>query len=153
MAEAGGGVQRRLLRLAPMRSLLLVAVLLVVGCGNDSPTAPTPPPFTFTGTWAGSVTWNVEGLGPGMATVTITQTGTALSGTWATTYSDATRNSGGAFEGTATGMALSGRIFPGDPNLCPSTVNGTVRGDVMTGTHATYDCSVTAAGTLTLTRQ
>ena len=76
------------------------------GCGNDSPTAPTPPPpFSFTGTWTGPVTIAGTELPPGTATVTITQTGSSLSGTWSTVYpTEPPLTTSGAFSGTANGM-------------------------------------------------
>ena len=46
--------------------------------------------------------------------------------------------------GNVPGRALSGELLPGDPDNCPYTVNGTVSGNVLTGTYATANCSVSA---------
>ena len=128
------------------------------GCGNDSPTTPTaptpPPPFSFTGTWTGPVTIAGIELPPGTATVTITQTGSSLSGTWSTVYpTEPPLTTSGAFSGTANGMALQGTLSQSDPDLCSYTINATVSGTVMTGTFATVNCTGSESGTVMLTRQ
>ena len=122
------------------------------GCGNDSPTAPTP--FSFTGTWTGPITIAGTELPPGTATVTITQTGSSLSGTWSTVYpTEPPLTTSGAFSGTANGMALQGTLSQSDLDLCSYTINATVSGTVMTGTFATVNCTGSESGTVMLTRQ
>ena len=118
---------------------LALCTVAACGGGNSSPTAPTPPPFSFNGTWTGPITSNV--VGPGTGTVTITQTGSSLSGTWATVYPDPMIQGAGSFSGTASGMSLSGTLSPSDPTDCPYTINATVSGNLMTGTYATFNCT------------
>ena len=148
-----------------MRHLALVSIIVLglSACGGDnkSPTSPTPippppppPPFSFTGTWTGPITIAGAELPPGTATVTITQTGSSLSGTWSTVYpTEPPLTTSGAFSGTANGMALQGTLSPSDPDLCSYTINATVSGTVMTGTFATVNCTGSESGTVMLTRQ
>ena len=143
--------------------IVSLAVCTVAACGgsNSSPTAPTPPPaptpsppFSFNGTWTGPITIAGAELPPGTATVTITQTGSSLSGTWSTVYpTEPPLTTSGAFSGTANGMALQGTLSPSDPDLCSYTINATVSGTVMTGTFATVNCTGSESGTVMLTRQ
>ena len=131
---------------------LALCTAAACGGGNSSPTSPTPPPpFSFSGTWTGPITSNV--LGPGTATVTITQTGSSLSGTWATVYPDPTIQGAGSFSGTASGMSLEGTLSPSDPTDCPYTINATVSGNLMTGTYATFNCTGVDSGSIMLTKQ
>ena len=112
------------------------------------------PPFSFTGTWTGPITIAGTELPPGTATVTITQTGSSLSGTWSTVYpTEPPLTTSGAFSGTANGMALQGTLSQSDPDLCSYTINATVSGTVMTGTFATVNCTGSESGTVMLTRQ
>ena len=129
---------------------LALCTVAACGGGNSSPTAPTPP-FSFNGTWTGPIISNL--VGPGTATITITQTGSSLSGTWASVYPDPTIQGAGAFSGEASGMSLEGTLSPSVPTGCPYTVNATVSGNVMTGTYATFNCKVVDAGSVTLTKQ
>ena len=142
------------------RSIAVLALCITAACGggNSSPTAPTPtppppPPFSFNGTWTGPITSNVPGVPPGTATITITHTGSSLSGTWATVYPDSTFNTAGSFSGTASGMSLEGTLSPSIPTECPYTINATVSGNLMTGTYASFNCSGVLSGTISLTKQ
>ena len=141
--------------------VLLSLALSACGGDNKNPIAPTPTPaptpappplpFSFSGTWTGPITSNI--LGPGTATVTITQTGSSLSGTWATVYPDPTIQGAGSFSGTARGMSLEGTLSPSDPTDCPYTINATVSSNLMTGTYATFNCTGVDSGSIMLTKQ
>ena len=127
-------------------------LLLVVGstsCG-DSETSPSD---IFDGTWRGPITTNLAGVPPGTANVTLTQDGTAVLGSWATSYPDPSDNGAGSFSGTATGSSLAGILSPSDPDQCPYTVNATASGNQLNGTYAAFDCTVSFGGTLSLTKQ
>ena len=117
------------------------------------PDTPEPQQLFFNGTWTGPVTSNFPGIPPGTGTITITQTGSSLSGTWATVYPDPTFNDSGSFSGTASGMSLSGTLSPSDPTDCPYTINATVSGNLMSGTYATFDCTFAVSGSISLTKQ
>ena len=118
-----------------------------------TPDIPEPQQFSFNGTWTGPITSNFPGIPPGTATTTISQTGSSLSGTWATVYPDPTFNSSGSFSGTASGMSLSGTLSPSDPTDCPYTINATVSGNLMSGTYATFNCTLAVSGSISLTKQ
>ena len=117
------------------------------------PDTPEPQQLFFNGTWTGPVTSNFPGIPPGTGTITITQTGSSLSGTWAAVYPDPTFNDSGSFSGTASGMSLSGTLSPSDPTTCPYTINATVSGNLMSGTYAAFDCTVALSGSISLTKQ
>ena len=118
-----------------------------------TPDLPEPQQFSFSGTWTGPITSNFPGIPPGTATATISQTGSSLSGTWATVYPDPTFNDSGSFSGTASGMSFSGTLSPSDPNACPYTINATVSENLMSGTYATFDCTFAVSGSISLTKQ
>jgi hypothetical protein len=44
-------------------------------------------------------------------------------------------------------------MSPSDPRTCPLTATVTVSGSNMTGTYATFSCTVASAGGVTLTKQ
>jgi hypothetical protein len=71
-----------------MRTRLLAGTLLLLACSCGSPT--TPSITNIAGTWAGPLTDNIAG--PGTVTVTISQSGTALTGSWTITYQDVALN-------------------------------------------------------------
>ena len=117
-----------------------------------TPDTPEPQQFSFSGTWTGPITSNFPGIPPGTATATISQTGSSLSGTWATVYPDPTFNDSGSFSGTASGMSFSGTLSPSDPNACPYTINATVSENLMSGTYATFNCTFAVSGSISLTK-
>jgi hypothetical protein len=111
-------------------SLLLAATLVVsaAGCGNDSPTTPTPPATivteTFTGTLTvnGGVTHEFKVLGAGPVTVTLTSLTPAARlglsvGNWSGTACSAVLSndfalSGAVLNGTASAAStLCTRIY------------------------------------------
>ena len=117
-------------------------------------TAATPDTqFSFNGTWTGPITSNIVGIPTGTATVTLTQTGSSLSGTWSTVYPDPMINNSGSFSGTASEMSLSGTLSPSDPTSCPYTVNATVSGNLMSGPYAAFNCTAVISGSISLTKQ
>ena len=50
-------------------------------------------------------------------------------------------------------MSLAGMLSPSVPTDCPYTINATVSGNLMTGTYASFNCTVTDSGTIMLTKQ
>ena len=125
----------------------------VVSLATATPDTPEPQQFSFNGTWTGPITSNFPGIPPGTATATISQTGSSLSGTWATVYPDPTFNNSGSFSGTASGMSFSGMLSPSDPTACPYTINATVSGNLMSGTYAAFNCTFAVSGSISLTKQ
>lgn len=88
-----------------MRYCLILVALFTVGCGSDSPTAPTPPPpASVAGNWQG--TWSSSSSTVGNQLVAIvmnlTQAGSAVSGTYATSTFN------GTVSGTTTTTSFTG---------------------------------------------
>ena len=44
-------------------------------------------------------------------------------------------------------------LSPSDPNACPYTINASVSENLMSGTYATFDCTCTVSGSISLTKQ
>jgi hypothetical protein len=132
------------------RSIGLLFLLAgLVSCGKSN----TSPSDIFDGTWVGQITTNLAGVAPGTATVTLTQSGSTVSGSYSTSYPDPSNNGGGSFSGTATGTSLAGTLSPSNPNQCPYTVNATASGNQLTGTYAAFNCTISFGGSVSLTKQ
>lgn len=142
------------------KAALLVCAMACGACGSDStPAAPTPPAaLNVAGTWDG--TYSSAQLGFGSATLSLSQSGTAVSGTWSTRPSAGGGN--GVGSGTVSGTNdLTGNsgtfvltMSPSDPRTCPfrSTMTVFIAQRQMTGSWVTTNCTVTANGGLILTK-
>jgi len=147
-----------------MRRLLAVCLLglCVTSCGSsNSPTGPsnqqpqgpqTQQPTSIAGTWTGTaISTQVPGARFNIA-VSVTQTGTTISGTFTctpTTPSNCAAPSA-TVAGTLNGNALTAQVLlPGGVVAC-SSFNGTLSStSAMAGT---YTCGTTDAGTWSLTK-
>lgn len=130
------------------RFIALAFALGLSACGGSSPAAPSV--LQVAGTWSGSITSNqVSGSGP--ASVTLAQSGTALSGTWSVTGPDGPNS--GALTGTVAGTSVTMTLTPSDPRTCPYNATVNVAGNSMTGTYAAFNCSASASGGISLTKQ
>jgi hypothetical protein len=159
-----------------MRTSSVVAAglwLLFSAACSSSPTAPSQPPFSVpsgprTGSWIGTLGDPLNGQG--QLSVTLADTPIAgesvLTGTWTATFPNAARNASGDISGsiaTAGGIRLFLTRRP--PLTCgngapPPLAAGSFFGDVLsltgntiTGTYTYVDCTGSAPGTLTLTKQ
>ena len=130
---------------------LLVALAVALGgCGGGGSTPSAPSGLQVTGTWSGSITSNqVSGSGP--ARVTLTQSGTTLTGTWNATGPGGPDS--GNLTGSVSGQGVAMTLNSSVPSNCPYTVNVTVSGASMTGTYAAFQCTVAASGGISLTKQ
>ena len=88
-----------------------------------------------------------------MATVrvTVAQNGSSLTGTWS--ISAAVQTNSGSLSGSVTGSSLSITLTPSVPTSCPYQLTATVTGNTITGTYASFNCTVAVSGSLTVTRQ
>lgn len=130
--------------------LVLILLLLAVcsgGCGGST----SPSPVSVSGTWTGSVASNR--VGAGVATVTLNQSGSSLTGTWAAAFPDPSNNDSGSLSGTVSGSGISATLTSSVPGACPYSFTATVNGNQMSGTYATFNCTVAAGGNINLTRQ
>jgi hypothetical protein len=96
-----------------MRRLLLIGVLSAVACGG-SPTQPQP--VTLTGSWSGTLeTSNFPTVNVALQ---LTQSGNAVTGTWATTPV-------ASWNGNVTGT-FDGSQFSGAFSIAAASSNGTI---------------------------
>lgn len=155
-----------------MRSSTALAVLLLAlasGC-STAPTAPTPgvPRGPRSGTWAGTVTDSSNGSGALRVQLEELVVGNAqslLSGTWTTTYSDATKNGGGEVSGSVSGTAVQVILRRAVPLSCANpgpvpavygsyfSLNLAAAGSNISGPYDFQTCTTAVRGTLTLTMQ
>ena len=155
-----------------MRSSTALAVLLLAlasGC-STTPTAPTPgvPRGPRSGTWAGTVTDAANGSGALRVQLEELVVGTAqslLSGTWTTTYSDATKNGSGEVSGSVSGTAVQVILRRAVPLSCANpgpvpavygsyfSLNLATAGSTISGPYDFQTCTTAVRGALTLTMQ
>ena len=127
--------------------LLVIALAPLAACdSDDNPMAPSNP---LTGTWTGTIDDNTGGMGT--ARVTLNQSGSTLTGTWATSLPGS--DNGGSLTGSVNGSALSIVLDTSDPTSCPFNLTATVNGNRMTGTYAAFNCSIVVTGSLDLTKE
>jgi hypothetical protein len=123
--------------------LLVMATATVAGC-DSTPTTPS----SIGGTWGGSTCNPPSHINSCVITLTISQSSSALSGTYGTTSGH------GTLTGTLVGAVVTMSMTPIFPSTaCQWTVNATVTGDQITGT-TNVNCTrpLTNSGFITLTR-
>jgi hypothetical protein len=111
------------------RRFLGLLLILASGCGgNSSPAAPSP--ANVAGTWLGTMQYTAMPIGGGTLTqfeqpisISLTQSGTAVSGTWTTTNGHA-RN--GAVGGTTTTTSFSGSLTYNTTSTTGGQCTGTI---------------------------
>ena len=123
-------------------------------CGSDSSPSPAVP--SLAGTWVGTETDTVAGVGSLQATVF--QNGSTLSGTYALIFpSLPISNNSGTLSGSVSGTNVSMTATPTNPAFCPATDTATVNaaGTQITGTYvAVAGCNLThQTGSFTVTKQ
>jgi hypothetical protein len=150
-------------------ALISVAIVLGVGgCGGGgsgvSPLVPTLAPtiapaiMNVAGIWPG--TYSSAQSGFGRATLTLSQSGSTIGGTWSTTPDPGGGSAIGAgtVSGTMKATGNSGMfvltLSPSDPRSCPfsATMLVFLAQRQLTGNWATVTCTVTANGTLSLSK-
>jgi hypothetical protein len=93
-------------------------IVMLAACGGTAATEPTPP-VTASGTWTGNL--ESTNFGQQGVTLTLTQTGNAVGGTWATPA----LNMSGSVSGTLTSGAFSGSLTLATPSATGGTCSGT----------------------------
>ena len=140
---------------------VVLAAVLIVGCGSKTPTAPTA--SSIAGTWTGSFADNIVGINP--TTWTIQQSGSSATATFTIQTSATTGR--GTTQGTVSGSSVqwTGTIpvggYPAPFQNCSQTASGTltVSGTRMSGPYTLQSgagCSppnLSTTGTLTLNKQ
>ncbi len=143
-ARFGGG-------LAITALTLLVTATACSGVSSPSRSTETTQAANVAGTWAGSSTSNLTS-GSIRLTITIAQTGTTLSGSWASSWPDPMSDNAGTLSGTVTGSTVLVTLNSGNPRLCSASATGVLSGNTMSGSYAAIFCSVANGGLFTITR-
>jgi hypothetical protein len=122
---------------------LLVCLAVAGGCGLNPNN-----PSSITGTWVGTVV--SASLGPGSTQLTLTQSGSSITGTFANTFPGTTSSASGQLTGTLNGSAFTAALAA--PNGCVRTWTGTWSGRALSGKIATAGgCATVDSGTFSLT--
>jgi hypothetical protein len=125
-------------------SLVLAVMVALLGCSGDEP--------ALTGTWTGTITDNLAGVGSLL--FTISQTGNQLTGTWQSTFPDSTNNGGGTLSGTINDSSIALTLAAAQPRACSFTVAATRDNDHhFSGTYVALNCTRVENGTLEVNRQ
>lgn len=108
---------------------LFFACLLVAACGgSDATISNVPPAADLTGSWNGN--WLSRTGQGGSTTSTLTQSGTAITGTIA--FTSSVCFSSGKFSGTISGDDFVATVTAGDIRI---DLNGTATNDTYSGTY------------------
>lgn len=141
-------------------ALMIVTLLFSTACDDDTPTDPSEPALTLTGTWRGAITVNNT---PAQMTWTLTQTNASVSGPALVALPSGTVLMNGGLTGTLSGMTLTYAIavpaggIPLQPS-CSGQIGGTstvATSSTMSGTYAVTSstCSTgLTSGSFTLTK-
>jgi hypothetical protein len=116
--------------------LTAIVVLSIALARCSSPASPSS-----TGTWSGQITDDISKTGT--ITLTMTQSGSSLSGTFAVTgLVQPLNNESGSLSGNVASAATSMTLTPSDPGRCVLTVSATVSGSQMNAGYASPGCNV-----------
>jgi hypothetical protein len=106
-----------------LRAAAIAGAMLGASCEQDSTTGPTPPPAR-TSNWIGTIADRFNGSGTiaiSLQEFPVIDGIAGVVGTWASTFSDPSRNSGGAVSGTL-GSTNSLMLSPAIRPSCPAGV-------------------------------
>jgi hypothetical protein len=122
----------------------LLACLAVETACAPNPNSPT----SITGTWVGTVV--SASLGAGSTQLTLSQSGSSITGTFANTFPGTPSSATGSLTGTLNGSAFTAALAAA--NGCIRTWTGTWSGRTLSGTIATSSgCATVDTGTFALT--
>ncbi|MCA1790263.1 MAG: hypothetical protein LC667_10505 [Thioalkalivibrio sp.] len=106
-------------------------------------------PFDYAGTWSGTMVDSFAGTGT--TTITMSQTGSNLVGTWQATFPSL--DSGGSLTGVVNEDEVAFELLPADSAACPFSGVAQRTGLTLTGTYEAFDCAEAITGTVTVTKQ
>jgi hypothetical protein len=142
---------------------ILFAAAPVLGCGDESPTAPSRTPTTISRVWAGTLSDDLNGAGT--LRVEGSGAGPALLGTWTAQFPASTK-SGQALINLSPLPTTGGFAFILNPTArptCSDPLFGPLAGsfllqltgteNALSGTAIYYDCTRVYPGRVELTRQ
>ena len=123
----------------------IVLVLTLLRCtGGES---------DLTGTWTGTITDSVAGIGA--LSLTITQTASQLTGAWQSTFADPANTNGGSLSGSVAAASIALVLSAAQPQACALTVAVTRDNEAaehLTGTYVAFNCARAESGSLEATR-
>lgn len=139
-----------------MRQLFVLVLLLVVpacGGGDKSPSSPSTPSVpNVAGNWAGPAQDSY--VGAGQLALSLSQSGSALTGTWSSQYNVPGANNGGSLTGSINASgSMTVTLTPSVPTSCPFNATAAASGNQINGTYAAFNCSVAVSGTFGLARR
>jgi hypothetical protein len=151
----------RIMRVAGITYGVLLAGVLVGGCGTGTPAGPGPAAATLTGTWAGAVTESYGGRG--RLRLVIEQADFALSGTFQLEFEHSARSRAGQLSGNVNLPSVPSRMqwsssggFDCAAGQSPQSfvqVAWTRTGDTLKGDYAGFGCVGTVTGTFEVKRE
>lgn len=125
----------------------LLAATVLTACGTS--TSGGSASYNHSGSWAGTIQDSVAGTGN--VTVSMTQSGSDLAGTWQAVFASGTN--GGTAIGVVNGSQVVLELYPSSASACPFNVVATRSGDTLSGNYSAFNCTGTITGTLSITKQ
>jgi hypothetical protein len=125
-------------------SFVVLAALAACGGGVGGSTA-----FNYGGNWSGTIQDSFAGAGT--VSLTMTQSGNNLVGTWQATFNSG--NNGGSLVGVVNGNEIALELHPSNPNYCPYNVVAQRSGSSLSGTYAAFNCLDVVTGSVSVTKQ
>ena len=129
--------------------ILFICILLsaLPGCGGDD-----DGDDSLSGTYVGTI--QDAFAGTGTLQVTVSQSGSSLSGTFQSTFANPQQNNSGSISGTVNGEVVTVTLTPSVAAFCPFNATLTREDDdELTGTYVAFNCTVADNGTIDITRQ
>ncbi|MFB0562274.1 MAG: hypothetical protein ACETWM_13805 [Candidatus Lokiarchaeia archaeon] len=123
---------------------------LVIKWNLDEKTPTSISLKNISGTWVGTIEENYAGKGT--FKVTISQHGSAVIGTWSSSFSDPIYDNAGELKGTFVNELFTVTLTPNNSNACPFTIAGTLSGNYLVGTYKSFNCLISIKGTFNLTK-
>lgn len=138
----------------PLRRMLIVfSTLVSAGCGDDTPTETAA--TAVAGGWSGSIEDDLAGNGT--ISLTLSQAGASVSGTWSMDFPEApSRNLAGSVSGILSGSTVTSTLSTAAATDCTLALTGVVAGSAQTtmaGGYTSNDCIPERTGSFTATRQ
>lgn len=135
------------------RVLMIAAAFAAAACAAKSTTA--PPQFNVTGSWSGPMSDHM--LGASTVSLSLSQAGDSVTGTWATVYADTSHNIGGNVVGHVVGSSLIILLKPLSPPTCqygPFQFTATEsNATTLAGTYASVECPFPDSGSISVVSQ
>lgn len=125
--------------------LVIALSTLLAACGSSGGGSAS---FDYSGTWTGTIQDSVAGQGN--VTLTMTQNGDDLAGTWESTFAEGTN--GGSAVGVVNGNEVVLELHPSQATACPYNVVATRSGDTLSGNYSAFNCTANVTGTLTISK-